>query len=117
MRVTLMKGKIHRASVTDADLHPDGAIAIDRSLLDGAGFLANEHVDIYNMETGARFGTYVIEAPAGFGVVGLTGAAARLAIPGDKLISVAYASFNDNEARTFSPPIVRVDRDNRILWG
>lgn len=74
-------------------------------------FLANEHVVIYNMETGARFGTYVIQAPAGSGVVGLNGAAARLAIPGDKLIIVAYASFNDDEARTFSPRVVRVDRD------
>ncbi|WP_409190470.1 aspartate 1-decarboxylase [Bradyrhizobium sp. RDM4] len=117
MHVTLMKGKIHRASVTEADLHPEGAISIDRSLLDAAGFVVNEHVEIYNVETGARFGTYVIEAPAGSGVVGLNGAAARLAIPGDKLIIVAYASFNDNEARTFSPRVVRVDRENRILSG
>ncbi|WP_439366006.1 aspartate 1-decarboxylase [Bradyrhizobium sp. DASA03005] len=115
MQVTLMKGKIHRASVTEADLHPEGAISIDRNLLTAAGFLANEHVEIYNVETGARFATYVIEAPAGSGIVGLNGAAARLALPGDKLIIVAYASFNDNEARTFSPRVVRVDRDNRIL--
>lgn len=88
-----------------------------RNLLDAAGIVANEHVDIYNVETGVRLGTYVIDAPAGSGVVGLNGAAARPAIPGDKLIIVAYASSNENEARTFNPRVVRVDRDNRILSG
>lgn len=110
-----MKGTIHRASLTEADLHHEGAIAIDRKLLDAAGIAINERVDIFNAETGARFGTYAIEAPEGSGTVALNGAAARLAIPGDTLIIVAYASFNESEARRFNPRVVRVDRENRIL--
>lgn len=110
-----MKGKIHRASVTQADLHYEGSISIDRALIDAAGFLLNERVEIYNIDTGARFATYVIEAPRGSGTIGLNGAAARLAMTGDKVIIVAYASFEEAEARTFRPRVVLVDRDNRIL--
>lgn len=117
MQITLMKGRIHRASVTESDLHQEGSIAIDRKLLDAAGFLINERVEIYNVQTKARFGTYVIEAPEGSGTVGLNCAAEQLAIPGDKLIIVAYASFNEAEARIFSPRVVRVDGENRILPG
>ncbi|HJP69928.1 MAG TPA: aspartate 1-decarboxylase [Sphingomicrobium sp.] len=115
MQITLMKGKIHRASVTQADLHYEGSISIDRALIDAAGFLLNERVEIYNIDTGARFATYVIEAPRGSGTIGLNGAAARLAMTGDKVIIVAYASFEEAEARTFRPRVVLVDRDNRIL--
>lgn len=117
MQITLMKGKIHRASVTEADLHYEGSISIDRLLLDAAGFLINERVEIFNIDTGARFATYVIEAPRGSGMIGLNGAAARLAMPGDKVIIVAYASFDEAEAKTFRPRVVRVDRENRILPG
>lgn len=77
-----------RASVTEADLHYEGSISIDRSLLDAAGFLINERVEIYNIETGARFATYVIEAPQRSGIIGLNGAAARLALPETKLSSL-----------------------------
>ena len=115
MQIALMKGKIHRASVTQADLHYEGSISIDRTLLDAAGFLINERVEIYNINTGARFATYVIEAPQGSGMIGLNGAAARLAMTGDKVIIVAYASFEEAEARVFRPRIVLVDRENRIL--
>jgi aspartate 1-decarboxylase len=115
MQITLMKGKIHRASVTEADLHYQGSISIDRTLIDAAGFLINERVEIYNIDTGARFATYVIEAPRGSGIVGLNGAAARLAIPGDKVIIVAYASFEEDEARVFTPRVVLVDEENRLL--
>lgn len=115
MQITLMKGKIHRASVTQADLHYEGSISIDRALMDAAGFLVNERVEIYNIETGARFATYVIEAPRGSATIGLNGAAARLAMTGDKVIIVAYASFDEAEARTFQPRVVLVDGDNRIL--
>jgi len=87
MQVTLMKGKIHRAHVTEADLHYEGSISIDRTLIEAAGFLLNERVDIYNIDTGARFSTYVIEAAAGSGIIGLNGAAARLAMAGDKASS------------------------------
>lgn len=117
MQITLMKGKIHRASVTQADLHYEGSISIDRTLLDAAGFLINERVEIYNIDTGARFATYVIEAPQGSGMIGLNGAAARLAMIGDKVIIVAYADFEDAEARAFRPRVVLVDEENRILPG
>lgn len=115
MQVTLMKGKIHGASVTEADLHYEGSISIDRLLLDAAGLLINERVEIYNVDTGARFATYVIEAPAGSGIIGLNGAAARLAMPGDKVIIVAYASFDQANAARFRPRVVLVDRENRML--
>ncbi|MCA6116741.1 aspartate 1-decarboxylase [Bradyrhizobium sp. WSM 1738] len=117
MQITLMKGKIHRASVTEADLHYDGSISIDRTLLDAAGFLINERVEIYNIETGARFATYVIEAPKGSGTISLNGAAARIAMPGEKIIIVAYASFDEAEAKIFRPRVVLVDQENRILPG
>jgi aspartate 1-decarboxylase len=115
MQITLMKGKIHRASVTQADLHYEGSISIDRALLDAAGFLINERVEIYNIDTGARFATYVIEAPKGSGTIGLNGAAARLAMIGDKVIIVAYAAFDEAEARAFAPRVVLVDDENRLL--
>ncbi|MCS3765837.1 aspartate 1-decarboxylase [Bradyrhizobium centrosematis] len=112
-----MKGKIHRASVTEADLHYESSISIDRALLDAAGFLINERVEIHNIETGSRFATYVMEAPRGSGTIDLSGAAARLAMPGDKIIIVAYASFDEAEAKIFRPCVVVVDRENRILSG
>jgi aspartate 1-decarboxylase len=115
MQITLMKGKIHRASVTEADLHYEGSISIDRTLLEAAGLVINERVEIYNVETGTRFATYVIEAPPMSGTISLNGAAARLVMPGDKIIIVAYASFDEAEAKKFKPRVVRVDRDNRIL--
>ncbi|WP_375784972.1 aspartate 1-decarboxylase [Bradyrhizobium sp. Pha-3] len=114
MQVTLMNGKIHRASVTQVDLHYEGSISIDRTLLDAAGFLINERVEIYDVETGVRFATYVIEALEGSGTIGLNRAAARLAMTGDKVIIVAYASFDAAEARAFKPRVVLVDRENRI---
>ncbi|MGV7217545.1 aspartate 1-decarboxylase [Bradyrhizobium sp. UFLA05-112] len=114
MQITLMKGKIHCASVTEADLHYEGSISIDRTLLDAAGFLVNERVEIHNVETGARFATFVTEAPPGSGAIDLKGAAARLALPGDKISVIAYASFGEVEAKTFKPRIVLVDRENRI---
>lgn len=115
MQVTLMKGKIHRARVTEADLHYEGSISIDRNLIEAAGFLVNERVDIYNIDTGARFSTYVIEGQAGSGVIGLNGAAARLAMTGDKIIIVAYASFDSNEVCKFQPRVVLVDEKNQEI--
>ncbi len=112
MLVTLMKGKIHRARVTEADLHYEGSISIDRALIDAAGFLLHERVDVYNIDTGARFSTYVIPAPAGSGAIGLNGAAARLAMPGDKVIIVAYAQMTEAEAQNFTPRVVLVDDSN-----
>jgi aspartate 1-decarboxylase len=115
MLVTLMKGKIHRARVTEADLHYEGSISIDRELIDAAGFFVNERVEIYNIDTGARFATYVIEAPAGSGTIGLNGAAARLAMVGDKIIIVAYAQMEAKAAHSFKPHVVLVDEGNHPL--
>jgi aspartate 1-decarboxylase len=113
MFVTLMKGKIHRARVTGADLHYEGSISIDTALIEAAGFLINERVDIYNINNGARFSTYVIPAPQGSGEIGLNGAAARLAMPGDLVIIVAYAQMSEAEAKSFTPRVVLVDEHNR----
>ena len=113
MFVTLMKGKIHRARVTAADLHYEGSISIDRALIAAAGFLVNERVDIYNFDNGARLSTYVIPALEGSGEIGLNGAAARLVMPGDRVIIVAYAQMSEAEARTFAPRVVLVDEHNR----
>lgn len=77
--------------------------------------MSNERVEVYNIDTGARFVTYVIDAPRGSGIVGLNGAAARLAVPGDQVTIVAYASFEEAEAKTFNPRVVRVGRENRML--
>jgi aspartate 1-decarboxylase len=110
-----MKGKIHRAHVTQADLHYEGSISIDRTLIEAAGFLVNERVDIYNIDTGARFSTYVIEAAEGSGTIGLNGAAARLAMLGDKVIIVSYANFDAAEARDFRPRVVLVDQKNKKI--
>lgn len=115
MLVTLMKGKIHRARVTGADLHYEGSISIDRDLIAAAGFFLNERVDIYNINNGARFSTYVIPAPEGSGEIGLNGAAARLVMPGDLVIIVAYAQMSEADARTFTPRVVLIDENNRAL--
>jgi aspartate 1-decarboxylase len=115
MLVTLMKGKIHRARVSGADLNYEGSIGIDRDLMDAAGFLRNERVEIYNVATGARFATYVIEEKPGSGAVALNGAAARLVQIGDEVIIVAYAQMSPEEAEVFAPRVVLVDRDNRSI--
>ncbi|WP_183249199.1 aspartate 1-decarboxylase [Bradyrhizobium sp. cir1] len=115
MQITLMKGKIHRASVTEADLHYESAIWIDGALLDATGFLVHERVEIFNTDTGADSATYVVEAPRGSGTIDLNGAAARRALPGDRIMVVAYASLEAAEAKTFRPRIVVVDRQSRIL--
>ena len=115
MLLTLMKGKIHRAVVTEADLHYEGSISIDRSLAQAAGFFFNERVDIYNINPGARFSTYVIDAPAGSGMIGLNGAAARLAMPGDMVIIVAYAQMSEAEALVHKPRVVLVDAANKLI--
>ena len=128
MLVTLMKGKIHRARVTGADLDYEGSISIDRDLIAAAGFLLHERVDIYNVTTGARFSTYVIEGAevvqravgAAQGAdacreICLNGAAARLVQKGDEVIIAAYAQMTPDEARIFKPSVVLVDGFNNPL--
>lgn len=112
MLVTMMKGKIHRATVTEADLHYEGSISIDRDLIEAAGLLINERVEIYNIDNGERFATYVIDGGRGTGTIGLNGAAARRVMPGDKVIIVAYAQMEEAEARIFAPKVVFVDEHN-----
>jgi len=113
MLVTLLKCKLHRATVTECDLHYEGSISIDRNLIEAAGLLVNERVEIYNIDNGNRFATYVIEGEAGSGVIGLNGAAARLACVGDKLIICAYAQMEDAKARKWQPSVIIVGADNK----
>jgi aspartate 1-decarboxylase len=115
MQLTLLKGKIHRATVTQCDLHYEGSISVDSALLDRAGILHHEQVDVLNITTGARFTTYAIAAPAGSGTIGINGAAARLAQKGDLVIVIAYARMEDAEAKSFNPKVVLVDDANRPL--
>jgi aspartate 1-decarboxylase len=114
MLVTMMRAKLHRATVTQADLDYEGSIAVDRDLLDSSGIFANEQVDVLNITTGARFTTYAIEAPRGSHVIGVNGAAARLVQRGDKLIVVAYGQIDAAEARNYAPNVVLLDDGNRI---
>jgi aspartate 1-decarboxylase len=106
MLLTLLKGKIHGATVTGADLHYQGSIAIDRQWLEEAGILPNEQVQIYNVTNGQRLTTYAIEADAGSRAILLNGAAARRASPGDTIIVAAYAQMDENEARAWQPKLV-----------
>ncbi|WP_338702711.1 aspartate 1-decarboxylase [Streptomyces sp. Q6] len=112
---TLMKSKIHRATVTQADLHYVGSVTIDADLLDAADLLPGELVHIVDIDNGARLETYVIEGERGSGVIGINGAAAHLVHPGDLVIIISYAQVDDAEARSLRPRVVHVDRDNAIV--
>ena len=112
---TVFKSKIHRATVTQADLHYVGSLTIDRDLMDAAGLLPGEQVDVVDVDNGNRLTTYAIEGERGTGIVCINGAAARLISPGDTVIIIAYAAMDDHEARTFEPQVVFVDKDNRIV--
>jgi aspartate 1-decarboxylase len=111
----MLKSKIHRATVTQADLHYVGSVTIDRDLMDAADLLPGEQVAIVDIDNGARLETYVIEGPRGSGVIGINGAAARLVHEGDLVIIISYATVTDAEARAMQPRVVFVDRDNRIV--
>ncbi|MBQ5776440.1 MAG: aspartate 1-decarboxylase [Bacteroidaceae bacterium] len=116
MYIEVVKSKIHRATVTQADLNYIGSITIDEDLMDAAGIIANEKVSIVNNNNGARFETYVIRGERGSGVVCLNGAAARLVQPGDVVIIMAYAWMDAEEARTFEPKVVFPDsKTNRLI--
>nr|WP_221441540.1 aspartate 1-decarboxylase [Jiangella mangrovi] len=111
----MMKGKIHRATVTQADLHYVGSVTVDEDLLDAADLLPGEQVDIVDITNGARLTTYAIAGPRGSGVIGINGAAARLVQPGDLVILISYALVGDAEARDLKPRVVHVDAANRIV--
>jgi aspartate 1-decarboxylase len=111
---TLLKSKIHRATVTDANLDYEGSITIDRNLMDAGDLWDHERVDIYDCTNGARFSTYVIPGERGSGTIGINGAAAHLAKPGDIVIIASYVQMEDAEARTYEPRICFVDARNRL---
>ncbi|MGN1281492.1 MAG: aspartate 1-decarboxylase [Succinivibrio sp.] len=115
MIYTMMHGKIHRATVTQANLNYVGSVTIDQDLLDASGILPGEKVQIVNNNNGARLETYTIAGQRGSGVVCLNGAAARCALAGDTVIIIAYAQMTEDEARSFEPKVVLVDRNNQIV--
>jgi aspartate 1-decarboxylase len=114
MQLTLLKAKIHRATVTQADLNYEGSISIDTDLLAASGILIHEKVDVLNINNGERFTTYVIPAKAGSGAIQVNGAAARLVQVGDPVIIISYVSCSAEEAGGHQPIIVLVDEKNRI---
>ena len=114
MFLTMFKSKIHRATVTEANLNYMGSITIDEALLEAAEILPNEKVQVVNNNNGSRFETYVIKGERDSGVICLNGAAVRLVQPGDTVIIISYALLDSREARTFRPTIVMVDGANRI---
>jgi aspartate 1-decarboxylase len=111
---TMLKSKLHRATVTQADLHYVGSVTIDEDLMDAADLLAGEQVAIVDVTNGARLETYVIPGQRGSGVIGVNGAAARLVHTGDLVIIISYCTLTDAEARTMRPKVVFVDAGNRI---
>jgi len=113
MQRTMLKSKIHRATVTGPDMNYEGSIAIDRKLIEAANLLEFERVDIYNINSGARFSTYVILGDEG--EISLNGAAARLVQPGDLVIIASYAEYEENELKAHNPKIVFVDEKNKIF--
>lgn len=114
MQLTLLKSKIHRATVMQAELDYVGSITIDQNLLDAAGMLEYEKVQIVNINNGERFETYIIAGQAGSGLICLNGAAARLVQKGDKIIIMTYAQLSDLDAKTHQPKVVFVDDNNQI---
>lgn len=111
---TMLKSKIHRATVTQANMHYVGSITVDAELLEAADLLPGELVHVVDITNGARLETYTIEGARGSGVIGINGAAARLIQPGDLVILIGYAVVTDDEARSLKPHVVFVDEANRI---
>jgi aspartate 1-decarboxylase len=114
MNRTMLRAKLHRATVTEADLHYEGSCGIDEDLLDAADMREFEQIDLYNVQNGERFSTYVIKAPRGSGTVSLNGAAARKAHVGDLLIICTYAPMSEEAAAAWQPKVVLLDAGNRI---
>jgi aspartate 1-decarboxylase len=112
---TMLKSKIHRATVTQADLHYVGSVTIDADLMDAADLLEGEQVTIVDIDNGNRLVTYAIAGDRGSGVIGINGAAAHLIHPGDLVILIAYATLADAEARAYRPRVIFVDGQNRPI--
>lgn len=115
MQRYLMKSKIHRATITSADLHYEGSLTLDEDLMDAADLVEWEEIQVVNVNNGARFSTYIIPGPRGSGVVQLNGAAARLGMAGDLAILISYAAVAPDELARFRPTVVFVDEQNRIV--
>ncbi|MCK9283401.1 MAG: aspartate 1-decarboxylase [Rhodocyclaceae bacterium] len=115
MQRTMLKSKLHRVTVTQAELHYEGSCAIDEDLLDAADIKEYQQIEIWNVNNGSRFTTYAIRAERGTGTISVNGAAARLAAPGDLLIIATFASYNEIELQKFEPDLVYVDAKNRIM--
>lgn len=114
MQRFMLRSKIHRATITGADLNYEGSLALDRDLLTAADILPGEQIHVLNVNNGSRLITYAICAPAGSGTVLLNGPAARLGVPGDQIIIISYCAVEEEEARAFQPKMVLVDEHNRI---
>lgn len=112
---TMLKSKIHRATVTQADLHYVGSLTVDEDLMEAADLLAGEQVSVVDITNGARLETYVIAGQRGTGVIGINGAAAHLVSPGDLVIIISYAAMDEARARSNRPKVVFVDGDNRVV--
>lgn len=115
MMVTMMKGKIHRATITQADLNYVGSITVDEDLMDAAGIMEYEQVHVVDIDNGSRLVTYVIKGERGSGMICLNGAAARLVSVGDKCIIMCYAAYDAEEARAHEPAVIFVDEKNRLV--
>ncbi len=113
MLITLCKSKIHRATITEANLQYEGSLTVDRDLMDAAGLLPYEKVAVVNVTNGSRLETYVIEGGRGTGVICLNGAAARLGAVGDKVIIISYVHMTQEEAEGYTPRLIQVDEENR----
>lgn len=114
MILTMLKAKLHRATVTQADLHYEGSITVDMDLLDLAGILVHEQVDVLDITNGARITTYAIEGERGSGIIGINGAAAHLIKTGDLVIICAYAQFTEAEAKSHTPKVILLDEKNKV---
>lgn len=115
MQITVLKSKIHRARITGANLDYEGSISIDKNLLDSAGIMVYERVQVVNLNNGSRFETYVIEGKSGSGEVALNGPAARLGQVGDQIIIMSYAAMSAEKASEFEPTLIVVDPKNRPI--
>ena len=115
MRRIMCKSKIHRARVTQAELYYEGSLTVDSDLLDAADIIPYERVQVCNINNGERFETYTIPGKRGSGVICLNGAAARLGSVGDEIIIITYGTFREEELKTFSPKVIFLDKDNKII--
>ena len=115
MMFKMLHSKLHRARVTHSELHYNGSLGIDRNLLDRTGLLPGQQIDVLNINNGTRFTTYILEEPRGSKTIGVYGAAAHLAKPGDVVIVIAYALMDEVEARTHKPVVLIMDEENNVV--